>query len=80
MLQGVVDCAFVENGALVVLDFKTDRVPDGAALLSRYGGQLALYREALTQCLSLPVSECVLYSFHLGESFSYSGGEREKSS
>ncbi len=80
VLQGVVDCAFVENGALVVLDFKTDRVPDGAALLSRYGGQLALYREALTQCLSLPVSECVLYSFHLGASFPYSGGEREKSS
>ena len=71
VLQGVVDCAFEEEGGLVVLDFKTDRVPDLSALLSRYRSQLQLYRGALSACLGLPVRECVLYSFHLGQSISF---------
>ena len=78
ILQGVVDCAFVEDGALVVLDFKTDRVPDLGALLARYRAQLVLYRGALAQCTGLPVRECVLYSFHLGDFLSFSGTEDEK--
>ena len=71
VLQGVVDCAFEEKGGLVVLDFKTDRVPDLSALLSRYRSQLQLYRGALSACLGLPVRECALYSFHLGQSISF---------
>ena len=75
ILQGVVDCAFEEDGALVVLDFKTDRVPNLDTLLSRYRGQLALYQGALARCTGLPVRECVLYSFHLGAAVSFSGEE-----
>ncbi len=67
ILQGAVDCAFEEEGALVIVDFKTDRVASGEELLSRYALQLALYKEALEQCLDLPVKECMLYSFHLGK-------------
>lgn len=65
VLQGAVDCAFEENGALVLVDYKTDRVADPAELWARYGGQLTLYRMALEQCTGLPVQECLLYSFHL---------------
>ncbi len=80
ILQGVVDCAFEEDGALVVLDFKTDRVKTAQELLDRYGDQLALYRGALAQCTGLPVRECVLYSFHLGASIAVSeeDGANEK--
>ncbi len=75
ILQGVVDCAFQEGDALVVLDFKTDRLPSLEALLARYRTQLLLYRDALAQCTGLPVKECVLYSFHLGQSVSFLGEE-----
>ena len=66
VVQGAVDCAFEENGALVLLDYKTDRDADESKLLERYGAQLQLYREALTQCTGLPVKECCLYAFAAG--------------
>ncbi len=67
VLQGAVDCAFVEDGALVVVDYKTDHTKSGAALAKKYAPQLALYRRALEECTEYRVRECLLYSFELGE-------------
>lgn len=67
VLQGAVDCAFVENGELVIVDYKTDRGSDEAALWARYEKQLSLYAMALEQCFDLPVKETLLYSFALGK-------------
>ena len=67
ILQGAVDCAFEEDGSLVLVDFKTDRVSSGEELLSHYAIQLRLYKEALEQCLGMPVKSCMLYSFYLGK-------------
>lgn len=66
-LQGIVDCAFVEDGALVIVDYKTDRVRNIQALAERYSDQLNVYRRAMELSKGLPVKECVLYSFPLGE-------------
>ena len=74
ILQGAVDCAFEEEGALVIVDFKTDRIASGEELLTRYALQLALYKEALEQCLGLPVKECMLYSFYLGKELPLKSG------
>ena len=63
VVQGIVDCAFLEDGGLVILDYKTDRGIDRQSLLQRYSGQLALYRRALTECMELPVKETLIYSF-----------------
>ncbi|MFR2561377.1 MAG: hypothetical protein ACLS8R_00605 [Anaeromassilibacillus sp.] len=41
-MQGAVDCAFEEDGSLVIVDFKTDHTKDEAALWERYRAQLAL--------------------------------------
>ena len=68
VLQGAIDCAFEEDGAFVILDFKTDRVKSSQELRGRYEVQLSLYRRALQQCTNQKVKECLLYSFHLGES------------
>ena len=65
VMQGAVDCAFEEDGSLVIVDFKTDHTKDEAALWERYRAQLALYRRALAVCTGLPVKECLLYSFYL---------------
>lgn len=62
ILQGAVDLAFVEDGALVIVDYKTDRVKRPEELADRYATQLLLYRDALTECLGLPVKECLIYS------------------
>lgn len=67
VLQGAIDCAFEEDGAFVILDFKTDRVKSSQELRGRYAVQLSLYRRALQQCINQKVKECLLYSFHLGE-------------
>lgn len=66
-LQGVVDCAFVEEGELVIVDYKTDRVRDIRALAERYSGQLNVYRRAMALSKGMPVKACILYSFPLGE-------------
>lgn len=67
LVQGIADAVFEEDGALVIVDYKTDRVDNGDELVRRYAPQLSIYRDALTRSLGLPVKECVIYSFHLGQ-------------
>ena len=66
VLQGAADLLFEEDGELVLVDFKTDRIRDPEELWSRYRGQLALYRGAFERIAGKPVKECLLYSFQLG--------------
>ena len=47
ILQGAVDCTFVEEGVLHLVDFKTDRVENMETLWDRYGTQLRLYGYAM---------------------------------
>lgn len=67
VLQGVFDCAFEEDGGLIIVDYKTDRIASPELLAERYHPQLSLYREAAEQTFGLPVYACVLYSFWLGK-------------
>ncbi len=67
ILQGAVDCMFEEDGKLYIIDFKTDRCDEKAALWARYGTQLELYGEAMARVFRKPVAACMLYSFWLGE-------------
>lgn len=67
ILQGAVDCAFVENGVLHIVDFKTDRVKTGEELAARYAPQLRLYAAAMQEVLDMPVGQLLLYSFRLHE-------------
>ncbi len=69
LLQGVVDCFFEEDGELVVVDFKTDRVTraETAERAERYRPQLEAYSMALARVMEKPVKERVLYFFAVGE-------------
>lgn len=63
LLQGVIDCCFLEDGEWVLLDYKTDYAPTPDALHERvrlHTPQLSIYREALTKLTALPVKETVL--------------------
>ncbi|MBC8535306.1 helicase-exonuclease AddAB subunit AddA [Feifania hominis] len=67
VVQGVLDCAFLEGDGYVLFDFKTDRVTDdGSALAACYRPQLELYEQALREITGMPVTERYLYSFELG--------------
>ena len=65
LLQGVTDCCLIRDGALCVIDFKTDRIRPGeeAAAAERYRGQLDAYALALSRIFALPVKEKLLYFF-----------------
>ena len=67
MIQGIADCAFTENGRLVVVDYKTDRLDDEELFRQKYSAQVTLYKKALTMCTDYEVSQTLLYSFHLGK-------------
>lgn len=65
ILQGAVDAIFEEDGRIVIVDYKTDRIADSSELASKYAPQLRLYKYAVEQTTGKEVSRCVLYSFYL---------------
>ena len=67
LVQGIIDVYFEEDGEIVLLDYKTDKVRNGAELKERYHAQLEYYAKALEQLLGKKVKEKVIYSFCLGE-------------
>jgi len=69
LLQGVVDCALLEEDGIIVLDFKTDAVtPDTlAAAAEKYRMQIETYGEALGRIYELPVKRKLLYFFRLDQ-------------
>ena len=67
IVQGAVDICFIENGEIVVLDFKTDRVDNAEVLAETYGEQLNIYAQALEKIFELPVKEKIIYSFRLSK-------------
>lgn len=65
MIQGIADCAFLENGELVVLDYKTDRLETKEQFCEKYENQVRTYKKALELCTGYKVRETLLYSFFL---------------
>ncbi len=63
LLQGVVDCCFLEGGALTILDYKTDAVTSDTwkERAERYRVQLETYAYAMERVLGYPVRQCILY-------------------
>lgn len=67
LVQGIIDLYFEEDGDIVVLDYKTDRVSDPEELKHRYHSQLEYYAMALQRLTGKKVKEKVIYSFALGK-------------
>lgn len=65
MIMGIIDCAFLERGEWVLVDYKTDRVKTGEELKERYYSQLSAYKYALEMITPYKVREVYLYSFAL---------------
>lgn len=67
LVQGIIDVFFEEDGELVVLDYKTDKVRKPEELAEKYHAQLAYYAKALEQLTGKRVKEKIIYSFTLQE-------------
>lgn len=67
LIQGIMDAYFAEDGELVIVDYKTDRVRRGEEqkLKDLYGIQLAYYGEALERMTGKRVKEKIIYSITL---------------
>ena len=61
LLQGVIDACFLEDGAWVLIDYKTDRVTtDPTEHAERHRRQITLYAEALEALTHIPVREAYI--------------------
>ena len=67
MVQGTIDCCFMEAGEWVLIDYKTDREDDAGALTLRYRNQLRLYAAALRRITNVSVREIQLCLLNTGE-------------
>lgn len=67
LVQGIADCVFEENGALILVDYKSDRVNNEKELLDRYTKQILFYKDTIAKTLQMEVKEALLYSFSLNK-------------
>lgn len=67
VLQGAVDCTFLEGGRIHIIDFKTDRVETVEELWQRYQVQIRLYAYAMEQAAGQQVGDLILYSTYLSQ-------------
>ena len=69
LLQGVVDCALLEEDGITVLDFKTDYVTEETIgpRAESYRIQVETYAQALSRIYEMPIKASYLYFFRRNE-------------
>ena len=69
LVQGIIDLYYIDrNDNLVLLDYKTDYLENGAEeLIQKYDSQLQLYKKALEDALNRKVDKVYIYSTYLGK-------------
>ena len=76
LVQGIIDLWYIEHGEAVIVDFKSDRLPDDPAiaelkLKERYLIQGQIYAWAVAAATGLPVRKFVIYSLPQNRAFEY---------
>ncbi len=65
-LQGIIDCFFIHNNKVILLDYKTDYIEkDEQELVEKYSKQLQYYSDSIYKLINKKVDERYLYSFYL---------------
>lgn len=64
ILQGSIDCAFMEDNEFVIVDYKTDKIKSIKETVEHYKKQLYLYNAAFTKCTGIKIKQNVLYLFY----------------
>lgn len=78
LTQGIIDCYFEEDGEIVLLDYKTNRIYQNAdreeellRIKEIYKKQIELYREALSKAKNREVKEAYLFIADTGDIVKY---------
>jgi ATP-dependent helicase/nuclease subunit A len=73
ILQGIIDCWFEEEGKLVLVDYKTDYIPEGEleSIKEKYKTQIEYYARALRQITGKEISAKYIYLFWNGKVLEY---------
>lgn len=69
LVQGIIDCCFVEDDSWVIVDYKTTAVREGEssmAVAMRYARQLEGYADALYKLSGMPVKEKRVFLLGVG--------------
>lgn len=63
LLQGIADCFFIEDGGIVLVDYKTDKTTETMAetAAEKYRIQLAYYARGIAETMGIPVKERYVY-------------------
>jgi len=69
LVQGVIDCCFMEDGQWVLVDYKTDSPSDVPGAIARHRQQLEIYAKALETLTKTPVRERILYLVRAGRGY-----------
>ena len=66
IVEGVIDVLFEESGKIIVVDFKTDKVPKTKlpGKVEEYRSQVDTYRRAVTAACGSPPEETILFFLH----------------
>ena len=69
VIQGIIDAYFYEgeDDDIILVDYKTDKVDGGEALLKLYASQMYIYALTLEKLTGHRVADCILYSTRFGE-------------
>ena len=69
LLQGVVDCAIMDDDGITIIDFKTDRISekDLDAAVRHYRYQIEAYAASLSRIFEKPIKRTCLYFFNLNQ-------------
>ncbi|MDP5273081.1 helicase-exonuclease AddAB subunit AddA [Chengkuizengella axinellae] len=65
LIQGIIDCLFLENDHFILIDYKTDAVYGNKInqIKEKYKMQIDMYTKAIETIWKIPVSETYLYLF-----------------
>lgn len=69
MVQGIIDCAFLEMGEWILIDYKTDHDTAEETFVPRHEAQMNWYRTALERLTHRPVREMWLYALRAGKAY-----------
>lgn len=74
LVQGMIDCWFIENGEAYLVDYKTDSITGSDEDITRYlkgkyGIQLKMYRDAIEKISNVKVARSVIWLFAMDKSY-----------
>ncbi len=68
VIQGVIDLFYItDDGKVILVDFKTDRIKDEKIFIARYKKQLDIYKEAIEKLLNYKVDKEYIYAFSINK-------------